>query len=161
MSVSLDRLQGRAVFGRGKRQGNAVAHLRAFERLYEQQAQQRQQTVSLMSRAPHDGRPAMVAVPRGVAVNGGETRASETWHSSRHSSSETVAIRGLPLWLTAAFDTDTIQRLWPDSVTVLTAQSGSERQSSGKRQQRQASPAESRRAALRAAAGTIRMGEQD
>lgn len=147
------------MFGRGKRQGNAVAHLRAFERLYEQQAQQRQEVVSLMSRAPHDGRPAMVAVPRGVAVNGGETRASETWHSSRHSSSETVAIRGLPLWLTAAFDTDTIRRHWPHSVSVFAVPA--ERAPKGKRQQRQADPSEQRAARLRAAAGTIRMGEQD
>lgn len=158
----LTRLQHRSLYGRSKRNRNAAAHLAAFERLYEQQAQQRRQTVSLMSRAPHDGRPAMVAVPRGIAVNGSETRASETWHSSKHSSSETTAIRGLPLWLTAAFDTATIVRLWPSHVTVFeTAASGTETAAKGNRQARQANPSQQRAARLRAAAGTIRMAEQD
>lgn len=159
MSVSLARLQGRAVFGRGTRQRNAASHLNAFAARFEQADSAHRQTVSLMSRAPHDGRPAMVGVERGVAVNGGEVRGSERWASSRRTRQEVTRIIGLPLWLTSALDTDTLRRVWPLHVETFTV--ATEKAPKTKPRAARVNAQAERAARLRGIAGTIRMAEQD
>ena len=157
--VSMARLQARSVFGRGKRQANATAHLVAFERLAESTLQAVAETRSLMSRMPHDGRPPMVAVARGVAVNGAEVRGSERWAASKRQRQECTRIIGLPLWLTSALDTDTIARHWPLHVETFAV--ATETAPKGKRRAPKVNAKAERAAAHRAIAGTIRMGEQD
>ena len=162
MSVSLDRLQYRSVFGRSKRNRNAVAHLQAFERVVEALDSERRQWVALMRQTEQAHRFNDPRYERGTAVNATETRVTAPWKGSRHSAADVTVIEGLPYWLTGSLDTETIAAHWPSRVRVVSAAaSGTEKPRAGRRQARQVDVRVIRAERLRAAAGTIRMAEQD
>ena len=148
----ITRLQHRAAHAHGARQRNAVAWLLAFERGATLADRAHRQTESLMRRMPHDGRPPAAFEVRSVAVNGQEVRGSTRWRTSKVARDNGRRIVGLPLWVTSALDTDTIERVWPLHVEPMGDTDGTERAPKPTNRKPRVSPSAARAERLRAAA---------